>query len=218
MLSMSSDYILSKLINNISQLLGKEKFDTYPKELIQKYRTRLIEEHLNQDIALITNIKNGVLGPFLPLLDINTIFAHCEQCYDCVHLCGQKLYLIKDKKIIICLKCNKIYKNTMIHLLCTTCNEEYFSYIVSEKDLYKQREDYIPITWAKYHCENYIYEDIKCPSCTSSLFFSNKKKLLKCFECNYEKKAKEQKWKCEICGSEFQSELKEYYKYETKPY
>ena len=98
MLSMSSEYILTKLINNISQLLGKEKFDSYPKELIQKYRNRLIEEHINQDILLINNIKNGVLGPFLPLLDINTIFAHCEQCYECVHLCGQKLYLIQDKK------------------------------------------------------------------------------------------------------------------------
>ena len=217
MLSMSSEYILAKLVNNISQLLGKEKFESYPKELIQKYRNRLIEENINQDIALINNIKNGVLGPFLPQLDINSIFAHCEQCFDCVHLCGQKLYLIKDKKLVICLKCNKIYKSNMIHLLCNSCNEEYYSYIVNEKDMYKKREDYIPITWAKYHCENYISEDIKCPNCSSSLYFSNKKKLLKCFECNYEKKAKEQKWKCEICGAEFQSELKEYYKYETKP-
>ena len=217
MLSTSSEYILAKLVNNISQLLGKEKFESYPKELIQKYRNRLIEENINQDIALINNIKNGVLGPFLPQLDINSIFAHCEQCFDCVHLCGQKLYLIKDKKLVICLKCNKIYKSNMIHLLCNSCNEEYYSYIVNEKDMYKKREDYIPITWAKYHCENYISEDIKCPNCSSSLYFSNKKKLLKCFECNYEKKAKEQKWKCEICGAEFQSELKEYYKYETKP-
>ena len=163
-LSMSSEYILSKLVNNISQLLGKEKFESYPKELIQKYRNRLIEENINQDIALINNIKNGVLGPFLPQLDINSIYAHCEQCYNCVHLCGQKLYLIKDKKLIICLKCNKIYRSNMIHLLCNSCNEEYYSYIVNEKDLYKKREDYIPITWAKYHCENYISEDIKCPN------------------------------------------------------
>ena len=106
----------------------------------------------------------------------------------------------------------------MIHLWCNSCNEEYFSYIVTEKNNnLKQKEDYIPITWAKYHCENYIYEEIKCPNCGSALFFSNKKKLLKCFDCNYEKKAKEQKWKCEICGKEFQSELKEFYKYETKP-
>ncbi len=106
----------------------------------------------------------------------------------------------------------------MIHLWCNSCNEEYFSYIVTEKNNnLKQKEDYIPITWAKYHCENYIYEEIKCPNCSSALFFSNKKKLLKCFDCNYEKKAKEQKWKCEICGKEFQSELKEFYKYETKP-
>ena len=217
MFSSSVDYILSKLTKNISQLLGKEKFESYPKELIQKYKDKLFEENIKQDLDLIDNIKNGVLGPFLPLLDINTIYAHCEKCYECIHLCGQKLYLIRDKNIIICLKCNKIYKSNMIHLWCNSCNEEYFSYIVSEKNNNKQNEDYIPITWAKYHCENYIYEEIKCPHCISPLFFSNKKKLLKCFECNYEKKAKEQKWKCEICGEEFQSELKEYYKYETKP-
>ena len=217
MLSSSVDYILSKLTKNISHLLGKEKFESYPKDLIQKYKDKLFEENINQDLVLINSIKNGVLGPFLPLLDINTIYAHCEKCYDCLHFCGQKLYFIRDKKIIICLKCNKIYKSDMIHLWCNSCNEEYFSYIVSDKNNFRQKEDYIPITWAKYHCENYIYEEIKCPNCTSALFFSNKKKLLKCFECNYEKRAKEQKWKCEICGKEFQNELKEYYKYETKP-
>ena len=218
MFSSNVDYIISKLIKNISQLLGKEKFESYPKELIQKYKDKLYEENINQDLALVNSIKNGVIGPFLPLLDINTIFAHCEKCYECIHLCGQKLYLIKDKNIIICLKCKKIYKSNMIHLWCNSCNEEYFSYIVTEKNNnLKQKEDYIPITWAKYHCENYIYEEIKCPNCSSALFFSNKKKLLKCFDCNYEKKAKEQKWKCEICGKEFQSELKEFYKYETKP-
>ena len=218
MLSSNVDYIISKLIKNISQLLGKEKFESYPKELIQKYKDKLYEEIIKQDLELINSIKNRVIGPFLPLLDINSIYAHCEKCYECSHLCGQKLYLIKDKSIVICLKCHKIYKNNLIHLWCNSCNEEYFSYIVTEKNNYiKQKEDYIPITWAKYHCENYICEEIKCPYCTSPLFFSNKKKLLKCFECNYEKKAKEQKWKCEICNEEFQSELKEFYKYETKP-
>ena len=217
MLSMSPYYIIAKITNNICQLLGKEKFESYSKDLIQKLKNKLFAQYIKPDLDLINTIKNNVLGPFLPLLDINTIFAHCEKCYECIHLCGQKLYLIKDKKLVICLKCNKIYKNDMIHLLCNSCNEEYFSYIVSEKNNLKKKEDYIPITWAKYHCENYIYEEIKCPNCVSPLFFSNKKKLLKCFECNYEKKAKEQKWKCEICGEEFQNELKEYYKYETKP-
>ena len=40
---------------------------------------------------------------------------------------------------------------------------------------------------------------------------------MKCFECNWESKAKDQYWICEICGQKFQSELREYYKYETKP-
>ena len=105
----------------------------------------------------------------------------------------------------------------MIKLLCQSCNEEYFSYVVNEKNMPKQKEDFILVTWAKYHCENYISEEIKCPNCTSVIYFSDSKKLLKCFECKWESKAKDQKWTCEICGKKFQSELKEYYKYETKP-
>jgi Zn finger protein HypA/HybF involved in hydrogenase expression len=49
------------------------------------------------------------------------------------------------------------------------------------------------------------------------IYFSDSKKILKCFECNWESKAKDKKWICEICGKKFQSDLKEYYKYETKP-
>ena len=147
--------------------------------------------------------------------------AHCEKCYECVHICGQKLFQSKDKNFVICIKCNKIYKNNMIRLFCNSCNEEYFSYTMPEKNRNnfnsREEENFIPVTWAKYHCENYIYDDIKCPKCNSGVFFNNKKKLLKCFECKWEKKAKEQKWICEICGKEFQSKLKEYFKYETKP-
>ena len=219
-LSMNSDQLISKLIKNISQLLGKEKFESYSADLIQHLKQKLLEENINPDMEIINSTKKNI-GPFLPQLNINNIMAHCEKCYECVHICGQKLFQSKDKNFVICIKCNKIYKNNMIRLFCNSCNEEYFSYTMPEKNKNnfnsREEENYIPVTWAKYHCENYIYDDIKCPKCNSGVFFNNKKKLLKCFECKWEKKAKEQKWICEICGKEFQSKLKEYFKYETKP-
>ena len=215
-LNTNSDYILSKITKNISYLMGKEKYDNYPNELLKKFKNKLYNEHIHPDLVLIDSIKNS-LNQSLPILDIDTIYAHCEKCYDCLHICGQKLYTINDSNLVVCLKCKKIYKNIMIRLLCQSCNEEYFSYVIDEKNKPPQREDFIPVTWAKYHCENYISEEIKCPDCMSIVYFSDKKKLLKCFECNWESKAKDQYWVCEICGQKFQSELREYYKYETKP-
>ena len=86
-----------------------------------------------------------------------------------------------------------------------------------KKNLPVQKGDFIPVTWAKYNCENYIYEEIKYPNCSSIVHFSVSKKLLKYFDCSWESKKKDQKWTCEIYRKKCQSELKEYYKYETKP-
>ena len=216
MLTSDSDIIISKITRNISYLIGKEKYDNYPSELLKKFKKKLYDECIKPDLLLIEKIRQKI-GQSLPPLDIDTIYAHCERCYDSLHICGQKLYWIKEGNLIISKKCNKIYKNNLIKLLCQSCNEEYFSYIINEKNLPVQKGDFIPVTWAKYHCENYISEEIKCPNCSSIVYFSDSKKLLKCFDCSWESKAKDQKWTCEICGKKFQSELKEYYKYETKP-
>ncbi len=215
-LNSNSDAIISKITKNISHLIGKEKYENYSPELIKAFKAKLYNENINPDLLLIEKIKNKI--PQLSIsINIDTIYAHCEKCYDCFHICGQKLYSIKNTNFIICKKCNKIYKDNMIRLLCQSCNEEYFSYVINEKNKPIQKGDFIPVTWAKYHCENYISEEIKCNNCSSMIYFSDSKKLLKCFECNWESKAKDQKWICEICGKKFQSDLKEYYKYETKP-
>ena len=216
MLNTNSDDILNKIARNISHLIGKENYENYPNELLKKFKKKLYNECIHPDLNLIEKIKCRI-GPYLPPLSIDTIYAHCDRCYDCLHTCGKKLLAIRDSNLVVCRKCNKIYKNSMIRLLCQSCNEEYFSYVINEKNKPIKKEDYIPVTWAKYHCENFISEEIKCPNCSAMVYFSDSKKLLKCFECKWEAKAKDHKWTCEICGKKFQSELKEYYKYETKP-
>ena len=107
-LNTNSDYILSKITKNISYLMGKEKYDNYPNELLKKFKNKLYNEHIHPDLVLIDSIKNS-LNQSLPILDIDTIYAHCEKCYDCLHICGQKLYTINDSNLVVCLKCKKIY-------------------------------------------------------------------------------------------------------------
>ena len=91
-LNTNSDYILSKITKNISYLMGKEKYDNYPAELLKKFKNKLYNEHIHPDLILIDSIKNNI-NQNLPILDIDTIYAHCEKCYDCLHICGQKLYI-----------------------------------------------------------------------------------------------------------------------------
>ena len=38
MLNSNSDYILSKITKNISYLIGKEKYENYPPELLKKFK------------------------------------------------------------------------------------------------------------------------------------------------------------------------------------
>ena len=216
-LQLNKKNILSKIIHNILSYLGQRKFNLFPKDMVQKITNKLTYEKINPDFDLIKKLNTNIY-PQLPILDINTILAHCDKCYECYHICGEKLRLHKKLNLIVCSKCNQLYKPELIHLFCKECNEEYFSYEVNEEEQkFLQKEDYIPITWEKYHCKNFIYEGIKCPHCQHIIFFNNSKKLFKCFNCNWESKATETKWSCEICGQEFQSKLKEYIKYETKP-
>ena len=80
-----------------------------------------------------------------------------------------------------------------------------------------QKEDFILVTWGKYHSENYISAEIKYPKFLIYSIFQWFKKILKYFDCSWESKVNNQKLIWEICGKKFQSELKEYYKYEIKP-
>ena len=144
MLSSNSDEIMSKITKNIAHLIGKEKYDNFSPEVIKSFKTKLYDENIHPDLMIIEKIKNKIAQLSIPI-NIDTIYAHCEKCYDCFHICGQKLYSIKTTNFIVCKKCNKIYKNNMIRLLCQSCNEEYFSYVVNEKNMPIQRGDFIPV-------------------------------------------------------------------------
>ncbi len=107
-----------------------------------------------------------------------------------------------------------IYKKNMIRLFCTSCNEEYYSYIVNDSNY---KDDFFPATWDKYHCFTFNYEQMPCPECLSPLYYSEVQNLLKCFNCNWILNPKNINWICQVCGKEFSSEVKEFVKYENKP-
>ena len=163
----------------------------------------------------ILNLKKHNKTNKIQSLEIDDIFAHCKECSKCYHICGEILLKPSKYDYIICLKCNMVYKKNLIHLFCQECKEEYYSYIVDDSE--PDYENYYPATWEKYHCPNFIYEEMTCPECEAMLYYNDKNQLLKCFECNWKCNANNKKWICELCDAEFTSSVKEYIRFETKP-
>ena len=209
--------IFSILKHNVSLLIGKKKFHKYTNISLEKIQKMLKDDYLEPDTIVINNLGNNfdnINFKECSFLDIDLIFAHCEKCYECLHICGEPLYNLNYYGLIICKKCKMIYKKNMIRLYCKSCKEEYFSYIVEETNI---KKDYIPATWKKYHCFSFNYEQMRCPICISPLYYSDEKKILKCFDCKWVGKPSKIKWLCEKCGNYFTSDVKEFIKYENKP-
>ena len=216
-LNLKGKNIYAIIKRNIFLLLGKEQFNQYSKLSQRKVYKKIREEYFEPDNIVIKNLESNLdsIGDDeLPTININTIFAHCNKCYECLHICGEPLYNYIYCDIIICLKCKMLYKKNMIRLYCKSCKEEYFSYFVNESNY---KEDFFPATWDKYHCFSFNYEQMRCPECLSLLYYSEIKKLLKCFKCNWISNPSKIKWICEICGSKFTSKVKEFVKFEIKP-
>ena len=216
-LNLKGKNIYSIIKNNVSLLIGKSNFNKYSKTSLKKVYNRLKEDYFEPDNIVIKYLKENIPKiniKDLPKLNIDSIFAHCNRCYESIHICGEPLYNYKYYDLIICIKCKMIYKKNMIRLLCSSCKEEYYSYTVNESNY---KNDFFPATWEKYHCFSFNYDQITCPKCDSALYYSELKNLLKCFKCKWTSNPNKVLWECEICGEKFKSKIKEFVKYETKP-
>ena len=217
--------IFQKILINSKAILGPKKIGLYSDEIINKIISYIKTSLYNSDIRSIMPLKKyfNIFSNKLrtniksKLLEIDDIFAHCRDCSQCYHICGQILlkFVTQNTVYILCIKCKMIYKKNLIHLFCKECQEEYYSYIVDDSE--PDYENYYPATWEKYHCPNFIYEEMTCPKCDNMLYYNEKIQLLKCFECNWKCNANNKKWKCELCNEEFISPVKEYVRFETKP-
>ena len=223
--NLEENEIFDKILINSKAILGPKKTELYSDITITKIISYIKTSLYNNDLLSIKPLKKylNIFSKKLrthnksKLLQIDDIFAHCQDCSECYHICGQILlkYMTQNTLYILCIKCKMIYKKNLIHLFCKECQEEYYSYIVDESE--PDYENYYPATWEKYHCPNFIYEEMTCPKCDNMLYYNEKIQLLKCFECNWKCNANNKKWKCELCNEEFISPVKEYVRFETKP-
>ena len=221
-LNISEKNLFDTIVNNVRAILGEKKMKSFSKITMARALSTLKINNYMQDILSLKNIKEMILSlgnkdhnKKIPELKIEEIFAHCKHCSKCYHTCGEVLLNPHNHDYIFCLKCKMIYKKYLIHLFCKECNEEYYSYMIDYNEpIY---EDYFPATWDKYHCVNYICEEMVCPKCDNMLYYNDKKRTLKCFGCKWSSLLKDMKWKCELCDKEFKSGVKEYVKFETKP-
>ena len=221
-LNISEKNLFDTILNNVRAIFGEKKMKSFSKITMARALSTLKINNYMQDILSLKNIKEMILSlgnkdhnKKIPELKIEEIFAHCKNCSKCYHTCGEVLLNPNNQDYIFCLKCKMIYKKYLIHLFCRECNEEYYSYIVDYNEpIY---DDYFPATWDKYHCINFICEEMVCPNCDNMLYYNDTKKMLKCFGCKWTSLLKDMKWKCELCDKEFTSGVKEYVKFETKP-
>ena len=216
-LNLKGKNLYSLIKHNVSLLMGKSKFSKYSKTSFKKVYNKLKEDYFEPDNIVIKYLEENldkIKNKDLPILNIDTIFAHCNRCYESIHICGEPLYNYKYYDLIICLKCKMIYKKNMIRLFCNSCKEEYYSYIVKGSNY---KNDFFPATWEKYHCFSFNYDQMCCPKCDAPLYYSELKNLLKCFKCKWTSKPDNVLWDCEICGEKFNSKIKEFVKYEIKP-
>ena len=220
--NIKENVLFDTIFTNAKAILGEKKMENYSNTVISKVISFLKASNYVPDINSLKSFKKYLLHlkknnkiDKIQSLEIDDIFAHCKGCSKCYHICGEILLKPSKYDYIICLKCNMIYKKNLIHLYCQECNEEYYSYIVDDSE--PDYDNYYPATWEKYHCPNYIYEEMTCPECEAMLYYNEDIQLLKCFECNWKCNANNKKWICELCDAEFTSPVKEYIRFETKP-
>ena len=124
--------------------------------------------------------------------------------------------------ILYCIKCNMIYKSSLIKFKCYTNDTEFYSKLLINNDDYsnsKNKEEIKNIchaTWRKYHCNAIINDTMKCEVCDDNYLFIQDKNVLYCTNCKIKKKPLDIVWKCLICQKEFQAEAKIYNPLEYK--
>jgi hypothetical protein len=215
--------IFTDIIKNVAAVLGNEKMSHYSKLQIAKIQSTFKSQYYMIDFFSIKKIKEIILAMSSkeninknPVLNINNITPHCENCKTCYHTCGEELIRPLAFNYILCLNCKKIFKPELVHLFCKECNEDYFSDIHDEE--IEKIEDFEKATFEEYHCKNYIFDYMECPRCKEILYYSDKKRIYKCFNCNWKNKIQSYKFKCMVCNKDFIPDaVRPYIKYENYP-
>ena len=220
-LILSQEEFFSNLIKRV-EISGKLKNNNDHKFLFPKIKNRIYKALYKYDYKCSTIVKATILQK--NDTDINQylfngkIIPHCE--FDknkhgyYTHSCGQQFYFIKYKKsankneklesLLYCIKCDMIYKSSMIKFKCNKTGNDFYSKLLNINN----NENECLATWKKYHCNAIINDCMKCEHCNNNLYFSPKKNIVYCKNCNINFNPLDKIWKCVICQKDFTTDAK----------
>jgi hypothetical protein len=216
----------------------KDKINNYSSVEKRKIEKYVIENYYLPDLKLALIIKKHIINQTNKDKDKffseEEIIPHCE--YDknnnyYIHSCGEKFYYFKYKVskknnfyfrksydyFLYCLKCDNIYKSSMIRLKCYGSGEIFYSKLLNNNNNdFNNNKELCYATWKKYHCNAVINDIMKCQNCNYNLLYDKDNNTLICSHCNKEYNPSDIKFTCLICKNEFRSEAKIYNPLEYK--
>ena len=211
-------YKNEKFINFFSSSCNnlEDKYNTYYEELTKAWEDYQSNKHLNNeksyffsnfrkhcidtDNFALHNCSEGKNGYFIQVIKKskkNTINSKKKNIQN-----SQVQYLI-------CNKCKTVYFSNKFLNFCKECNINYLSSILS----YNEDPDLLLATLERPHCETLVNEKIKCFKCKDNCLYLNmKSNKLQCHNksCTYNEIPYNIEWTCNICNSNFYSDVKIY--------
>ena len=228
-LKLSEKDFISDLQNKFEKVLKINNFKFKSKindKTISEIEQKQYKNYLYEKYLLESEYKNYIKNP-KKYKYLSNFQKHCDNSEKyAFHLCAPEVYgkFIQifnnssknlDISYVLCINCKKCYKKNYIYMYCTYCQTNYYSCINNSEN------NKLPFaTWKNYHCGAIINEIMKCIKCRNNLVYNKKENLLICLnnKCNFIGKPNDIIWKCVICGSDFNSNVKPYNPLEIKVY
>ena len=245
-LILSEDDFIENITKRVA-IISKSKFKHFTDNSIKNIENFIKENIYTPDFKFASIIKKNIKNRSKREKALHyfrgEIIPHCpddkkDDYY--IHICGERfqIFLYKTNNnnilfnninsinnhqgihydyILYCIKCNMIYKSSLIQFKCFANNIEFYSKIlINNDDSSKSHKKYCFATWKKYHCNAIINDTMKCDICKESYIFYHDNNLLYCPKCKIKKNPLDITWKCIICQKEFQTEAKIYNPLEYK--
>ena len=231
----------NEFIHNIIkrvQITLKKKFNDININIRTKIEEFLTEQIYSKEYKYaslaLKSIEKKINNNLQPKIFEGEIIEHCNKdkkngIY--IHTCDEPFYIFKyhsnnneqnlennnnnnenKNSLLICIKCEKVYKSNLIKFKCNSTGHEFYSKILNKDN----KNDFPFATWKKYHCNAIINDTMKCPNCNESLFYNKKENILICKKCVQNFFPNKISWNCLICKKNFYSEPKEYNNLEFK--
>ena len=221
---------LSFLFKRIKLTIDSKFNDPPTQQLITKIENYINEDYYISQYKIAYDTINIIKEESLSirknyLFNGQNFIKHCSNIEYAYHTCGKKFYsneaFIKNKNdiMLICIDCNKVYKNDIIKMNCEKCHDDYYTkLLLNDNDENNNKNKNLqPATWLKYHCNIVINDKIKCHHCHEIFYIDPQiPNILKCLNCKYTTDISRLRFKCILCKKNFTSEAKVYNPLEFK--